>query len=353
MDYLTFVERVLQAAATLVADDYNARQHGVDVREVAQSLELSVEGDFWGSQQRLALLRAVDDLDDLGLASVSDDFTRIVVTERGRAAKDLPLRNSWRQIFDALRLDDEEKALMGAVIARSEQQGDGYAAMAEVTLEDAFGDLGWPADTSRLVSVGGALRGKTCLRGLAAQFPLRPTYIGVVLATREAETSDQRLLEQLLADWETTTIEFKRELPLRTATQKEEFVRDTLALATTQGQQDRYLIVGFDPKTRAPFGSVDPALRQDQIEDLLTGHVVGQPPGVRYRRVPWASINAGLIEIRRDATVVPYRGAASIRERFGAEVFIRRLSHVAVATPEDIAALEAESAEARARAARS
>jgi predicted small secreted protein len=51
----------------------------------------------------------------------------------------------------------------------------------------------------------------------------------------------------------------------------------------------------------------------------------------------------------RDPTLVPYRGAQSIRHRFGTEVFIRRLSHVAVATPEDISALETEASAARAR----
>ncbi len=69
----------------------------------------------------------------------------------------------------------------------------------------------------------------------------------------------------------------------------------------------------------------------------MNAAVIGQPPDLQYRTVPWPPIDAGLIEVRRDPTRVPYRGAEPIRARFGAEVFIRRLSHVAVATPEDIA----------------
>lgn len=350
MNYLEFVDRVLRAAASLVVNDYGARDYGVSVMTVAQSLGLSVEGDFWGSPQRMAILRAVDDLDDLALASVSRDFTRIVVTEPGRAAKDDSLQTIWSWLFERWHLDDEERALLRAAVARSEQPGDQFATMTEVTLEEVFGDLGWPMDHARLHSLGRALRDKKCLRGPASEFPLRATYLGVVLATREAQSADQRLLAELLGDWETTTIEVKRELALRSPTQKLEFVRDMLALATTQGRQQRFLVIGFDPKTRAPHANVDAALRQDDLENVLNAHVVGTPPDMSFRTVPWATIQAGLVEVRRDPSVVPYRGAPSIVARFGAAVFIRRLSHIAVATPDDIMALEEEGATARARA---
>src|SRR2546428_12403240 len=66
-------------------------------------------------------------------------------------------------------------------------------------------------------------------------------------------------------------------------------------------------------------------------------------------RVPWASIIVGLVEVVRDATVVLYRGGPAIGKRFGADVFIRRLSHVAIARPDEIAELEAEARAAQSR----
>ena len=349
-DYVEFADRVMRTAAELVEDDYNARQSGVDVREVAQALGLNIEGDFWQSDNRLAILHVVDDLEGLGLATVSSDYMRIEVSDRGRAARKLSLRTGWRAMFSAVQLDDEERALLRAAVLRSEDRHDRFATMREIQLEEAFADLGWPPDPRRIVNVGGALKRKGCLHGLGAQFPMRPTYLGVVLATREVEAEVQALLTDLLRDWETTTIEVKRELPLNSPKQKHEFVRDILALATTQGRQSRYLVVGFDPKTREPFCSVDPALKQDDIENLLNAHVRTRAPGVRYRTVPWASITAGLVEVVRDPTAVPYRAGNAVVTRFGGEVFIRRLSHVAIATDEEVAELEVEGAAARARA---
>jgi hypothetical protein len=349
MDYVEFADRVMRTAAELVENDYSARLSGVNVSEVAHALGLNIEGDFWQSNDRMAILHVIDDLDGLGLATVSGDYMRIEVSDRGRAARTLSLRTSWRAMFAGVQLDEEERALLRAVIARSEDRRERFAVMGEVQLESVFADLGWPADAGRIVSVGGTLLRKGCLHGQAAQFPVRPTYLGVVLATRELETEEQLLLADLLRDWETTTIEAKRELPLNSPKQKHEFVRDILALGTTQGRQRRYLIVGFDPKSRAPFGSVDAALKQDDLEDLLNAYVRGRAPEVRYRTVPWALVTAGLIEVVRDATAVPYRGGPAILERFGAEVFIRRLSHVAIATPEEIAELKAEAAAAQGR----
>jgi len=79
----------------------------------------------------------------------------------------------------------------------------------------------------------------------------------------------QALVLGLLEDWETTNVDFKRELRLDTKDEKAEFVRDVLALANTQVTGDRYLVTGFDPKTQNFTTTVDPKVTSDTIENIL------------------------------------------------------------------------------------
>jgi hypothetical protein len=58
-----------------------------------------------------------------------------------------------------------------------------------------------------------------------------PTYIGIVRVTEQAQTE----LQQLVAQWETTNIEFKRQLDLASKAEKAEFVRDILSIKCGNG----------------------------------------------------------------------------------------------------------------------
>ena len=76
------------------------------------------------------------------------------------------------------------------------------------------------------------------------------TYLGLVRATRRGFTIESKRLDELVKQWETTSVEFKRELYLDTADQKAEFAKDVIGLANTQASGQRLLIIGFDDKTR-------------------------------------------------------------------------------------------------------
>jgi predicted HTH transcriptional regulator len=157
---------------------------------------------------------------------------------------------------------------------------------------------------------------------------------------------------RLLEDWETTNTDFKRELHLDSTDDKAEFARDVLALANTQVTGDRYLITGFDPKTHDFTTTADAKVTQDRIEDVLNGSTI-PPATVKYTTFTWTdgTGQVGLVEVRRDRTKVPYRvkkglTGASKSIRVG-QVFVRHNSHVAEASPEEIADLEAEAKRAR------
>jgi hypothetical protein len=65
-----------------------------------------------------------------------------------------------------------------------------------------------------------------------------PTYIGIVRVTEQAQTELQQLVAGLVAQWETTNIEFKRQLDLASKAEKAEkaeFVRDILSIKCGNG----------------------------------------------------------------------------------------------------------------------
>lgn len=357
MKYVEWVERVFAEAALAVSEDVDRRLIGIPVPDLAKRLDLGLDPyapgvDFHQSDERMAILDARSDLADLGLAESDQDYHRFSLTERGRIGHKVRLSSAWPQILRDVRVDDEHVAFLRRAVERSEEQQERFAIMREVTAEDVFADLGWTWNMGHALDITERLKEKTCLHSIpttGGPIPVRITYIGVVRATEAERTEDQERLRELLDDWETTTVDFKRELDLSTPTSRMEFVRDTLAVATTQGRQRRFLVIGFDDKTRAFHHSVDPGITQDRLEDILNQYVLAQPPGLKYRTVPSEGGEVGLMGIVRDATQVPYRGNDQIRQRYKSDVFVRRLSHIAVPDAEELASLASEAAAARAR----
>lgn len=357
MRYVEWVERVFSAAALAVSEDVDRRLVGIPVPDLAKRLELGIDPyapgvDFHQSDERMAILDARSDLADLGLAEADNDYHHFSLTERGRVGHKVRLSSAWPELLREVRVDDEQLAFLRRAVERSEEQNERFAIMREVTSEELFSDLGWPWHMGHALDITNRLKEKSCLHSMPTMggpIPVRVTYIGVVRATEAERTEDQELLRELLEDWETTTVDFKRELDLSTVRARMELVRDVLSIATTQGRQRRYLVIGFDPRTRQFHAGVVAAVTQDRLEDILNQYVQGQPPGLKYRRVPWNEGEAALVGIARDATQVPYRGTDEIQKRYKTDVFVRRGSHIAVPDSEELLDLANEAASARAR----
>jgi len=170
---------------------------------------------------------------------------------------------------------------------------------------------------------------------------LYPTYKGVVRATEAEQAALRELVAGLLPDWETTTVEFKRELNLKRNKEKAELVRDVLALATTKASGRRWLVIGFDPKTHQFAQSVDPAITQDRLEQILAAYAA-PPPEIHYQRVRWNGGDVGLLEVRRDPARIPYRVTKALAHIAAGNVYVRHGSQVEPPTPAELADLEAE-----------
>jgi hypothetical protein len=144
-------------------------------------------------------------------------------------------------------------------------------------------------------------------------------------------------------EWETTTVEYKLEVKLGNPTQKAEFTKDILGLATTKASgRDRYLVIGYDNYTHEFTKSVDAGITPDRIEQIL--HQYLEPmPDIRYFAVPMrGGGEAGVIEVRREAPKIPYRVRRDIGKLKAGSIFVRHGSQTEPPTELELEALIAE-----------
>jgi len=340
-----WVERVLRA--TVEAFD-KGNGFSTDEQGIAAQLNVDEIGD--------ALADALRDLNRMGLLDVRNRLDIRLMPE-ARKIRVASLSTTW-PTFVGIWLEDRTERFLAKVVEVSVQETEHSAFVREVEAEDVLRELGEnPAhgDGDGLVR---HLEQLGLADGRGATFgstPVIPTYRGIVRVTEKVASEAQELVLQLLEDWETTNTDFKRELHLESNDDKAEFVRDVLALANTKVTGDRYLVIGFDPKSHDFTTSADPRVTQDRIEDVLNEYT-SPPVTVKYTTSPWID-GAGelsIVEVRRDRTKVPYRvkkdlTGAKRSIRVG-QAFVRHGSHVAEASAEEVAALEDEARRARADA---
>jgi Putative DNA-binding domain len=342
--YVDWVESVLRTAVRAKAEAGGARLAGMP--EIAAKLGLDYE------IAREAIGDAVKDLERLGLLEFKSQW-QIEIEHEARKIEVASLRSSWKPIHD-IWLDEAQEAFLRGVVELSEHRADDRAWLAEVHAYAVFERLGWERDDDRIADLvfglGKANLLVTSRITMGGGWNIYPTYVGVVRAT-ETETSElHALVDDLLPDWETANVDFKRELHLDANDEKTEFVRDVLGLANTQVTGKRYLVIGWDPKSRAFTTDVDARVDQDRIEDILDRYTKPVVT-VRYRTFPYASGKAAVLEVERDRAKVPYR----VKQRLAGEkrvidvgdVYVRHGSRVVKADADELADLEAEAARAR------
>ncbi len=173
------------------------------------------------------------------------------VTEKGiRLAKDLlPL---WREIC-GLELTEEQKVLLHYVNQYGPRSAPHHHWLEGVVFADNNDqtipeNLGAMRTLQRLGFVSPYYR-----NFYDPFFELRSTYKGLVWDTRRELVFKSEIINNLIKEWETTSVDFKQELFLDNADQKAEFIKDVLSLVNTQASGRRWLIIGFKDKDRAYF----------------------------------------------------------------------------------------------------
>ncbi len=162
---------------------------------------------------------------------------------------------------------------------------------------------------------------------------------------------ESRFIDDLVTEWETTSVDFKRQLSLDTMDQKAELVKDILGLVNTKASGRRWFIIGFDDKTHKYFGPPDAKITQNRIEQILARYI--EPYiDVHYEAVECRVGRVGKLEVIRDPQKLPYHVKEQMnREKkpplMPGDLFVRHGSQVEKPTDAELLALQEEGNHAR------
>lgn len=349
MKYLDFADRVLTLARDAADRAAVSSTSPVSLMEIATAFGNEEGTTFHATPLHVALSQVIEDLGALVLVTRVDNLW-IRPTPNGRQVASQGLRSQWLAMVHQLPLSSEARRFLVALCSVCEA-GDDSSELALTDSDAVLNRLGEQWTPPTVIGIWNELEERHCVRGRVVSggrvIGARPTYVGLVLATQSNHVRLQRLVQELVDDWEGATVDHKVRLEVRTDKQKAELTKDILALANTQARGDRYFVVGFGDDSRAFEESFDVSIDKDRLEDIL-GTRANAVPALTMMAVPWPGGIVGLIQVIRDPLRLPYRISHNLTEKIRAgDVFVRRGSHVAKADAEELADLEAEAAHAK------
>lgn len=309
--------------------------------------------------ERKAMLAAAWALCEVGAlespGALSDPRVFMRLTYQGRALDADPV-SLWSQIC-AVPLQPLEEELLRTVNRLVQPPGDPLLPQM-VDAEVVAARLGWEPGLAKVLQVARQLHDRGLIfrqdypgPDMTLRANLHATYRGLVWETRRGLTLESQFIDNLVIEWETTSVEFKGEQHTDTAGQKAELVKDLLGLANTQASGRRWLIIGFDDKTREYTGPPDPKLTQNHLEQLLARYT-DPPVTIRYEVVDYRAGPVGKLEVLRDAAKLPYSVAKSIGEKkriLEGQIFVRHGSQTEEPTPLELQAIRDEAQRAKDR----
>lgn len=361
MDFIYWCHHVLR---TLDEERFNSHLSDHTLENILFG-EFTQRPSFHSSDIRHGMFHALDALSMAGLAQ--KEKYKIKITPLGRKILADPTEY-WAEICRQ-EIDPEEEQILHLVNRLSPQQETDPECVwlkdvEAATVLASFEIAPPPAKSNEhmaelrkyVYELPGLLEDRTFLktRGLSGYSNnLKPTYLGLVWGTKRGFTVESSFIDGLLGDWETTNVDFKREIGLDTKKQKAEFAKDMLGLATTKSSGRRYMIIGFDDKTREYHGPPDPAVTQDRMERILAS-LTDPVVTIRYEVVDYRLGKVGKLEVTREPEKLPYRASKDVlvdeKGRKGLEqgkVYIRHGSQTESPTDAELEALKEEGRRAR------
>ncbi len=273
-----------------------------------------------------------------------------------KVGRELIRVKDWTSLWQGIcqeRLTFEEEQLLKSVNKLSVHAADDYAWLEEVNHEQILAELGWSEGVNSLWPLSLELEQSGfihCRRFFGPRIEFQATYAGLVWETRRGFTLMSTFIDELVAEWETTSVDFKRELHLNTADEKAEFFKDVLSLANTKASGRRWMIIGFDNRSHAYYGPPDQSINQNRIEQVLSMYTT-PCVDVRYEAVDYRDGPIGMLEVLRDSKKIPYYVAKSIGDKKRIEqgdIFVRHGSQVEEPTPTERQRLSDEGDQAKA-----
>ena len=351
MQYVDWVDRVLITVDRMATGDANAALLGVDMQRLRDELGVS-DADHVLE----ALASAVDDLELMACAE-GQGYGVKLTTQGHRLARAGGLRAGWKSLFDKyVPLAEDGQVLAKAVEMSLHESSDRLAWTERIEIKDALRNIGRFVDQGEAIALTQRLQSIGCLHsealitmgGNKGKCEAHPTYVAVVICTQQVTTDQRRLLNDLVDEWETTSVDMKEALELRTDRQRAEFCKDIMALANTRVSGRRFIAVGFNDVSRDFTTSVNPTLSANQMESVLAAYCVPVPE-IRFSVVPWGAGNAAIIEVLSKAMDLPYRLARDVWKFKAGAVFVRHNTLVQEAVGEELASLIAEGERGRLR----
>jgi hypothetical protein len=342
MDFVDWCGLVLNK---LIEEGRNPHLDEIRLAQILFGEETRTKTGFWESNLRTGMLDAINELAKLGLVEIDGNFFRLTV--EGRAFMKDPT-TLWQQICETELEPDEERILRVVNQESAKTEADPPHAWLElIDREPLLKEYGVGAGMDMMdvlypVSEDLNARGFIAGEGYAGyHLDSKATYTGLVWQTRRGFTLESQFIDSLVKEWETTSVDFKRELHLDTADQKAEFIKDVLSLATTKASGRRWMIIGFDNKTHAYHSAPDSSITLDRIEQILSRYSAPTAE-VKYLVVDYRLGRVGKLEVLRDPTKLPYKVALSIGDRKRIEagqIFVRHGSQVEEPTSNELDAI--------------
>ena len=211
-----FCDMVRSCMAKVIEASRKASTHrsiGVqesDLALVLFSQEVVEQQEFHQSPQLKAMTSALKQLQHMSLVE-RNPFWKVTRAGRDAAADMLPL---WFSICQE-KLDEEQQQLLKVMNRWGLDTTDGYAWLKKVTRETLLAELSWADDADVLWSVAQDLQEWGSIHGrfyMGGAMDLYATYRSLVWETRRGFTLESRFIDDLVAEWETTSVDFKRQL---------------------------------------------------------------------------------------------------------------------------------------------
>lgn len=362
MDFIDWCHHVLDI---LESERLNDAIHFYRIPRVVLSRDLTEQEDFHNSDAFKGLDQTLNLLADAGLVDKDQAYFKISIF--GRKVFSDPI-NFWSEICSEV-LDSQEEKLLKTVNSLSPQlhETPNYGWLTEVGANDvcsAFEIQPPPFQTNEQIdnfqklvyNLPNLLQQRNLLKAYAGgsySTTIYPTYKGLVWELKRGITIESKLIDDLLKEWETTNVDFKREIKFDTKKQKAEFAKDVLGLATTKSSGKRYMIIGFDDKTRQYFAPPDNTINQNQMEQILS-NLTEPVVNIRYEIVDYKLGKVGKLEVIREPEKLPYKAKQDViideKKTLGLRkdnVYVRHGSQTEHPTPLELSALEEEGKQSR------
>jgi Divergent AAA domain. len=348
MDYIDWFLKVLTQIVEASRATLQARQFGVSVDEVARALfgaDVVDQPGYSQSEQYFNLLHLFEEMKESGLLDGTKIRAHYKLWDSAAGTVQNPIKY-WTSDC-RIKLECEQEELLRLVNKLSVKTGTNDIYLQTLRVEELLSELKWSDGRTRLLVVANELKERGLIRRLGVQW--RASYHGLVWETRRGLTINSQFIDGLVQDWETTSVEFKRELHLETADQKAELIKDVIGLANTQVSGRRLLVVGFEDKTRTYYGPPDPKVNQNRLEQIIAEYAEPNIE-IQYDVLEYRTGFVATLEVRRESTKLPYRVAKALgfqKRIVDGQVFVRHGSQVEEPTMAELTALQDEANRAK------